>query len=69
MCLEGFRGYEDSALPVSFYPWGFFLSGVWGRGSGIYFPLVMFSLPHELENRTVAGAFPEQSRVLKETPN
>lgn len=31
MCLEGFRGYEDSALPVSFIR-GVFFSVVFGGG-------------------------------------
>lgn len=27
------------------------------------------SFPRELENRTVAGVFPEESGMFKETPN
>lgn len=69
MCLEGFRSYGDSALPISSISGFFFfpLFGVWGRG--IRFPLAMFSLPQELENKTVAGVFPEQSGVFKKTLN
>lgn len=47
------------------YRWIFFPHGIFGKGFGIYFLLELC----ELGNRTVAGVFPEQSWLLKETPN
>lgn len=38
-------------------------------GFGSHVLLEVLSLPRELENKTVAGVFPEQSWVLKETLN
>lgn len=52
----------ETALPVSSIS-GFFFSPLLGRG--IRFPLATFSLPQELENKTVAGVFPEQSECSR----
>lgn len=46
MCLDGFRGYEDST-PLCFNTVFFCSVAFEGEGFGIYFLLEVFSLSHE----------------------